>query len=148
MTRLMCSIKEAPLSVISFVFSISLFGASVAHAAPLYYTPTNPSFGGNPLNGSVLLNNANAQNDYSDPDDDEDETALGEFNDRLQRSLLNRLTNTLAAQLVDEEGNLVPGVTETTDFTIEIIDLGDGTTSISTTDRLTGDTTTFTVSNN
>ena len=127
MTRLMCSIKEAPLSVISFVLSISLFGVSVVHAAPLYYTPTNPSFGGNPLNGSVLLNNANAQNDYSDPDDDEDETALGEFN---------------------EEGNLVPGVTETTDFTIEIIDLGDGTTSISTTDRLTGDTTTFTVSNN
>jgi hypothetical protein len=37
-------------------------------ATELVYTPVNPAFGGNPLNGTWLLNNAQAQNDYDDPD--------------------------------------------------------------------------------
>ena len=35
-----------------------------AHAGTLVYTPTNPSFGGNPLNGSTLLSTAQAQNQH------------------------------------------------------------------------------------
>ena len=38
-----------------------------AQATELVYTPVNPSFGGNPLNGTWLLNNAQAQNDHDDP---------------------------------------------------------------------------------
>jgi curli production assembly/transport component CsgF len=33
-----------------------------AEAGNLIYTPTNPSFGGNPNNGAFLMNQANAQN--------------------------------------------------------------------------------------
>ena len=113
-------------------------------ASPFVYTPTNPSFGGNPMNGNALLDNASAQNDYSE--EEEEESLLESFNDRLQRSLLNRLTSTIAGQLIDEEGNLVPGRTETSDFIIDVVDGGDGTTTITTTDRFTGDATTFTVS--
>ena len=36
---------------------------NVAQSTELVYTPINPSFGGSALNGSYLLNNANAQND-------------------------------------------------------------------------------------
>ena len=45
------------------------FGSGgLVQATELVYTPVNPSFGGNPLNGTWLLNNAQAQNDYDDPD--------------------------------------------------------------------------------
>lgn len=36
-----------------------------AQAGSLVYTPTNPTFGGNPLNGSYLLNSAQAQNQFT-----------------------------------------------------------------------------------
>jgi curli production assembly/transport component CsgF len=38
--------------------------ATPACAGTLVYTPTNPSFGGNPLNGSTLLGTAQAQNQH------------------------------------------------------------------------------------
>jgi curli production assembly/transport component CsgF len=38
--------------------------AAPACAGTLIYTPTNPSFGGNPLNGSTLLSTAQAQNQH------------------------------------------------------------------------------------
>ena len=93
------------------------------------------------------MNSAQAQNKIKDPAQEEDEelSPLEEFNDRLQRALLNRLTNTLSQTFVDEEGNLIPGQTETTDFIIDIIDLGDGRVQVSTTDRITGEATTFSV---
>jgi curli production assembly/transport component CsgF len=39
-----------------------LGGAAPSQASSLVYTPINPSFGGNPNNGIVLLDEANAQN--------------------------------------------------------------------------------------
>jgi curli production assembly/transport component CsgF len=38
-----------------------------AAAGTLIYTPINPSFGGNPQNGPVLLNEAQAQNRFTQP---------------------------------------------------------------------------------
>lgn len=38
--------------------------AGAAHAGTIIYTPTNPTFGGNPLNGPNLLNSAQAQNQH------------------------------------------------------------------------------------
>jgi curli production assembly/transport component CsgF len=37
----------------------------VVHAGTLVYSPTNPTFGGNALNGSYLFNNAQVQNQYT-----------------------------------------------------------------------------------
>lgn len=120
------------------------FSAAV-NASQLIYTPVNPSFGGNPLNGTVLLNNAQAQNDYKDPELENDDTPIEEFNERLQRSVLNRLTNSIASNFVDAQGNLIPGQTETEDFIITVIDEGNGLVTVTTTDRTTGDSTQFTV---
>ena len=47
---------------------LGLGSCGLVQATELVYTPINPSFGGNPLNGTWLLNNAQAQNDYDDPD--------------------------------------------------------------------------------
>lgn len=51
-----------------------LAGAAILSVAPgaalagqLLYTPVNPSFGGNPLNGSNLLNSAQAQKRFPLP---------------------------------------------------------------------------------
>ncbi|GAA0224320.1 hypothetical protein GCM10009125_11630 [Castellaniella daejeonensis] len=41
-----------------------------ASAGQLVYTPVNPSFGGNPLNGPTLLQSAQAQKRYPFPMDD------------------------------------------------------------------------------
>lgn len=38
-----------------------------AVASQLVYTPVNPSFGGNPLNGTYLLNKAQAENSHQPP---------------------------------------------------------------------------------
>lgn len=37
-----------------------------ARATEMVYTPINPSFGGNPLNGTFLLNQATAQNKFKE----------------------------------------------------------------------------------
>ncbi len=114
-----------------------------ANAASLVYTPVNPSFGGSPLNGNMLLNKAEAQNDYVDPDLIDEANALEDFNDRLQRALLTRLTRAVTSSIVDEAGNLIEGETETSDFIIFVDDLGDGSMSVTTTDKATGETTQF-----
>lgn len=49
--------------------AITLLSAS-AQAGQLLYTPVNPSFGGNPLNGPTLLQSAQAQKRYPYPMDD------------------------------------------------------------------------------
>ena len=44
----------------AFVFSTSTF------ASQLVYQPINPSFGGNPMNGSMLMSKAQAQNKHKE----------------------------------------------------------------------------------
>ena len=124
----------------------TLLSAQQLIASELVYTPINPSFGGSPLNGTVLMDSAQSQNTISDPDlEEEAETPLGEFNERLQRSLLSRLTSSIASSFVSPDGTLIPGQTVTDDFVIDITAEGDGTVRVSTTDRMTGDSTTFIV---
>jgi len=49
------------LSILSAAAILGLTGAA-AEASPLQYQPVNPTFGGNPFNGSFLLGTANANN--------------------------------------------------------------------------------------
>lgn len=121
-------------------------------ATELIYTPVNPSFGGSPLNGAWLLNNAQVQNQYEeDPDAASadpfaEKTALEQFNEQLERSILNRISMALSSSVVDANGNLIPGTVSTTDFIIDIVDNLDGTLTITTTDKNTGQSTSFIVS--
>lgn len=127
---------------LALLLSVSVNGL----ASSLVYTPVNPSFGGSPLNGGFLLNGAQLQNAYKDPELEDDEgSALDDFNERLQRSLLSRLTSSLSESFTDDNGNLIPGKMETEDFVVNIVDEGNGVLSVTTTDRATGATTTFTV---
>ena len=69
------------------------------------------------------------------------------FNDLLQRSILSRIASSMSSSLFDTNGELVPGTLETSDFIIDIIDLGDGVLEITTTDKNTGATSSFQISN-
>ncbi len=119
-----------------------------AQATELIYLPNNPSFGGNPQNGPVLMNSANAQNHYVAPYDNRAGTtfsALDTFNQRLQAMVLDRLAASITGSVFDHNGNLIPGNINTANFSISIIDIGGGMLRITTTDRLTGASTSFEV---
>ncbi len=134
--------------ILSFCICTYIPGAS---GGELVYTPVNPSFGGNPLNGSVLLNSAQAQNKTKDPSasslsSSAQKTALDQFNDALQRAVLSRLTSAVNSKLFDANGKLIPGSSvETADFTIEIADYGNSQVKIITTDKLTKKYTEFVI---
>ncbi|ATB67718.1 curli assembly protein CsgF [Pseudomonas mosselii] len=107
-----------------------------ALATELVYTPVNPSFGGNPINGTWLLNNAQAQNDYDDPDL-KDRTSAFAGTSALER-FSNQLESRLLGQLLDNISNGNTGSMSTDAFLIDVID-DSGALSIKVTDRATGE---------
>lgn len=120
-------------------------------ATELVYFPLNPSFGGSPLNGPVLLNSAIATNKHTDPAADEDmfgasqKSPLEAFQETLERAILGRLAASATSRIVGEDGKLIPGSLETENFTINIVDVGGGLLSITTVDKVTGGSTEFQV---
>ncbi|SEN25985.1 curli production assembly/transport component CsgF [Pseudomonas sp. ok272] len=104
-------------------------------ATELVYTPINPSFGGNPLNGTWLLNNAQSQNDYDDPDikpriTPTGASALERFTSQLQSRLLGQLLDNIST------GNT--GSLSTDAFIVSVTD-DSGALTIVVTDRATGE---------
>ncbi|HTM79771.1 curli assembly protein CsgF [Asticcacaulis sp.] len=80
------------------IFSIpALMLAAPAFAQKLTYTPTTPTFGGNPFNSSHLLGVANGQNDYKDPES----KATTSQSDLFASQLESRLLSAFSAQLTD-----------------------------------------------
>lgn len=113
---------------------LGLGGCALVQATELVYTPINPSFGGNPLNGTWLLNNAQAQNDFDDPDLKRNTTtatsALDRFTSQLQSRLLGQLLDNIST------GNT--GSLSTDAFIVNVVD-DSGQLTIEVTDRATGE---------
>ncbi len=111
--------------------------AGAAQASELVYTPINPAFGGNPLNGSYLLGNAQAQNDHSAKSPSlgsayAGTSALERFTSQLESRLLSQLMTNI------ESGQT--GTLTTTDFIVQIQDnANSGLLTIVVTDRKTGE---------
>lgn len=126
------------ISLALFIFIIGL----PVPASEMVYTPVNPSFGGNPLNGSYLLGNAQAQNDNSPPSSNND-SAFSQTSaiDRFTRSIESRLLSDLLTNV--EDGT--PGKLETTDFIVDVIS-EDGALSILIYDKITNESTQIDVS--
>lgn len=140
--------------MLRFIVSTALLAGAVGmtNATEIVYVPTNPSFGGSPLNGPVLLNSANVQNRHTDPAASRALTALGprssleQFNQRLQSMILDRISTSISGSLFDVNGNLQPGTVDTSGFSITIVDQGGGVLLITTTDKTTGASTSFQIS--
>ncbi|MEG0101651.1 MAG: curli production assembly/transport protein CsgF [Citrobacter sp.] len=101
----------------------------------------NPNFGGNPNNGAFLLNSAQAQNSYKDPNGDdfgfETPSALDNFTQAIQSQILGGLLTNI------NTGK--PGRMVTNEFIIDIANR-DGQLQLNVTDRKTGKTSTIEVS--
>ncbi len=117
-------------------------------AGELIYVPVNPAFGGNPNNGQVLLNAAQAQNRTKEnlpTSASGEKSELQQFNDMLERSVLSRLASAATSGVMGLNGQLVPGTVQTQSFIIDIQDIGSGLLRIKTTDKITNEFTTFEV---
>lgn len=85
-----------------------------AHAGTLVYTPTNPSFGGNPLNGSTLLSTAQAQNQHLSSTSTTGSSASAaltpgqifaqQLTSQLYASLANQITSAIFGQNASKSG--------------------------------------------
>lgn len=101
----------------TIITTLFLIASSYGFAQQLVYTPVNPAFGGDPFNYTWLLNSANAQNPFEDPN------ALGGFDglDRLTDSLDDRFGNNFG------EDNLPPMGTSTQgNFEYEVFESTEG----------------------
>lgn len=120
----------------------SAFAIGTATATELVYTPVNPSFGGNPINGSWLLGNAQAQNKTKDPDAFDRSSLTGQS--ALER-FTSQLESRLLSNLLNDPNNANTGTLTTDDFIVNVInDAGNLTVEI--TDRLTGEISEISVS--
>ncbi|AQV96462.1 curli assembly protein CsgF [Cupriavidus necator] len=147
---------HAPKQRISLTAVVAVLSVTAGHAfaTTLIYQPVDPSFGGNPLNGPVLLDIANAQNKYKDPSMQSfgpggllgQQSALQQFNNQLQQAILSRVASSVTNSIVGPNGQLIPGTIETGSFSINIVNVGSGVLQITTTDKSTGASTTFQVS--
>ncbi len=123
-----------------------------AQASEIVYTPINPSFGGNPNYGSYLLGSAQATSKHKEKQDLSGlgasgltkQTPLQQFNESLQRAVLSQLASSATSHILNG-GELKPGTIETGDFRIVVVNMGGGILRVTTTDKVTGASTSFEV---
>ncbi|WP_018869410.1 MULTISPECIES: curli assembly protein CsgF [unclassified Thioalkalivibrio] len=122
-----------------FAGGLLLACAGAVQAQQLIYEPRSPSFGGDPLNGSFLLNKAQAQDTYTDPNAPD----FGSFSetDFFLQDLRNSLVNDAISDAVEgEEGR--SSLIESSTLRIRIDSTGQGGFVMTILDRRTGETTT------
>jgi curli production assembly/transport component CsgF len=122
------------------------FACAPAQASELVYVPLNPSFGGSPLYANGMLSAAQLTNKHKDPEAAASKkTGLQQFADLLERSILGQLSAAATSGVMGAGGKLQPGIVETGNFRIEIVDAGGGLLIVTTTDKLTGASSSFQV---
>lgn len=113
---------------------VCTFVSTQALATELIYQPVNPNFGGNPLNGSYLLNSAVLQDPHGFLKEPEKatpvKTPIQQFNERLTNSVLSKLSDKIVASAFGED-SLAPGTYKIDSFDITVSsDLGGITVNI------------------
>lgn len=148
------------------LLAVAVMAMQPVMASSLVYTPLNPSFGGNPSNGIVMLNEAQAQDQTKPPSHSSAsaggsssgtgsssgsgttkclDTKLCQFENALQSAILSRLSSDIVSNLIKPDGSLNPGTIDTVNFTIDVIDLGGQKVQVTTTSKSTGQTETFVI---
>ena len=119
---------------------ISLLNNSFLSASEIIYTPINPTFGGSPLNGSFLLGQAQAQNEFAA---DAANGTVDRFEDRLENAILSQLSRRILDQAFGDIDNGLGegGVFVSGDFEVEIITSNPDTIIVQITNLVTGEVT-------
>jgi curli production assembly/transport component CsgF len=95
--------------LIALLLAAFSFDQGAAVAGAITYTPTNPTFGGSPLNGQFLLNQSNAQNHF--PPQSQSPGGPGSqtlspgqlFAQQLQSQLLNSFANQITQAIFGKD---------------------------------------------
>lgn len=129
------------------LFALCLMGAVDLQAQDLVYEPKNPAFGGVYYNYQWLQSSAEAQNKITDPNAQANSllnrSPLDDFEQNLNRQILNQLSRQLVASQFGEEG-LEPGSYTVGSYQIDVTEGGSGI-DIVIVDIGTGDRTTVTI---
>ena len=135
--------KRLLVCVFCLLFGVLfLMSGRPANATELIYTPVNPSFGGNPLNWSGLLNQATLQNKFQEgrplrvP-----KSPLERFTEQLEYSVFSRMANRIVDTAFGED-TLQPGEYVFGNYKISVTTDASGITTIIT-EISTGNTTTI-----
>ncbi len=107
------------------IISVLLIIISSLISGEMTYSPQNPSFGGNSFNAQWLMSNAQAQNNYKEPREDEasfQKDMLESFEESLNRQVLSRLSREVIAAAFGESGDaeFTEGTYQIGDYRIEI----------------------------
>lgn len=125
---------------IFYIALIALLISPQSWGGNMVFQFVNPNFGGNPNNGSFLLNEANAQNSYKDPNGYDFDTStpspLDNFTSVIQSQLLGNLMGNIS------QGK--PGRLVTKDFIVDVKNT-DGRLTMNILDRATGKSSTIEV---
>ena len=129
------------MKVLPIALFVMVFCSTTASADEIRYRFTNPAFGGNPFNGPYLLNNAQVQRKYKDPD--ANKSANEEFSENITRSILSRISREVSDQIIGENAR-ESGHIEV-DGTVIDFKRENGSVTIDVFDALSGDSTTIKV---
>jgi curli production assembly/transport component CsgF len=82
-----------------------LLAPGQTEAQDFVYEPTNPAFGGSPVNYSWMMNSANSQNKFQQSGGGFSRDPLANFEESLQRQVLSQLTRQIIGDRFGE-GNI------------------------------------------
>ncbi len=128
---------------ITLTLLTSLAFITTTQASEMVYQPINPSFGGNPLNGSFLLNKAQAQNKHKAPI--KKKTYAEKFQDSLERAYINKIVReitdlafgeTTDGSVFDQNSTFMSG-----DYEIQIVTTNPDSITVQITNTVTGEIT-------
>jgi curli production assembly/transport component CsgF len=111
---------------------LAFVGIIEVDAQQLVYRPVNPNFGGDTFNYQFLLQSAQAQNSFTDPNAQRGGFGFGnqgseldQFAESLNRQFLSQITRNLFASTFGEDG-LRPGTFTFGSLVIEIFESTEG----------------------
>ncbi|WP_421919850.1 curli production assembly/transport component CsgF [Marinifilum sp.] len=114
--------------IVFFLFGVAL--PNEALTQDFVYTPINSNFGGNPYNYNWLINSAKQQDKIKDPtsEDGFQTDPLDDFEDNLNRQILNQLSSQLVNQIFGEGGDLQSGSYNLGSYQVDIMEDASGVT--------------------
>jgi curli production assembly/transport component CsgF len=137
----------AALALLVAAGAMVLVEARPAESQQLVFRPTNPAFGGNPMNQQWLLSTAQAQKRFDQEDTRFVRDPILDFQQSLQRQILSALSREIIQNRFGSDLSLLNGGRfDLGDFVIEIFP-GLAGVDISILNVLTGAQTTITIPN-
>lgn len=121
------------MNIIKIVFVLSFLSLLLpteSIAQDFVYKPINSSFGGDQYNYNWLLNSATQQNRIEDPNADDalNSDPLDDFQDDLNRQILNQLSSKLVNQIFGDSGELEAGSYNLGNYMVDVYEDASGVT--------------------